>query len=166
MPEPFDAAQVIAEINETHLRLERLIAPLSVEQMNEPGAVGIWSVKDVLAHIAFWERYLVRLFQAIAAGETPELAAEDHTETRNASVVAQYYLRPISAVLAEWYQAREELIDQLEDLSPEDLHDPERFPWNDGEPLIRRIADNSYAHEQEHIEQIQSWLARRNELET
>lgn len=33
------------------------------ERLGEPGAVGAWSVKDVMGHVAFWDE------QAVAAGE-------------------------------------------------------------------------------------------------
>src|SRR5689334_22975669 len=143
MTERITAAEIARRTRETSARLELLLAQLSVGQMNQPGAVGVWSVKDVLAHIAFWERYMVRILRASAHGETPQLDAEDETERRNASVVAQYYLRPLSTVIADWQAAREELLDELEALSSADLHDPNRFPWSEGRPLISRIADNS-----------------------
>ena len=145
-------------IRATSTELELLIARLTVAEMNQPGAVGVWSVKDVLAHIAFWERYAVRVLKAARRGETPQLDAEDSTESRNSSVVAQYYLTPMGAVLASWHEAREDLLEQIASLSDADLNDPNRFPWNEGRSLLDRIAANSYAHEQEHIEQIRAWM--------
>jgi hypothetical protein len=153
-----DAAEVRAQIRETSVRLEMLLAGLSVDQINRPGAVGVWSIKDVLAHIAFWERYVSSIIKAVERGETPILDAEDSTETRNASVVAQYYQRPLSAVIAEWHAAREELLDLLEDISEAALNDPNHFAWSGGRTLLDRIAGNSYGHEQEHIEQIREWM--------
>jgi hypothetical protein len=158
MVEQMDTKRLARLIRETNTRLDLLVSQLNVAQMNQPGAVGVWSVKDVLAHVAFWEQYVIGILRAIARGETPDLAADDETETRNASVVAQYYLTPLSSVIARWYAAREELLDQIEELSDEDLNDPDRSPWNNGEPLLRRIASNSYEHELEHIEQIQNWM--------
>jgi len=138
--------------------MELLLSQLSVEQFNRPGAVGVWSVKDVLVHIAFWERYTVNMLQAIARGKTPDLLADDSTERNNASVVAQYYQRPLAAVISDWQEAREDLLEALEDLDDEDLNDPDRFPWSAGRTLLDRIAGNSFDHEQEHIEQILAWM--------
>jgi len=153
-----DATQLATMIRHTAKELELLVARLSVAQMNQPGAVGVWSVKDVLAHIAFWQRYAAALARAVADGETPQLEAEDETELRNASVVTQYYLAPIGAVLASWNEAREDLLDQIAGLSDDDLNDPNRFAWSEGRTLLDRIASNSYEHEQEHIEQIRAWI--------
>src|SRR5206468_2008610 len=114
--------ELAALISETSTRMELLLAQLSVAEMNRPGAVGVWSVKDVLAHIAFWERTAVSTLRSVARGETPLLSADDETERKNASVVAQYYQRALSAVIADWQQAREELLDALEGLDDEMLN--------------------------------------------
>jgi uncharacterized protein DUF1706 len=117
-------------------------------------------VKDVLAHIAFWARYAAGMIKAARHGETPQFEVDDETESRNASVVAQYYLAPIGAVIASWDQAREELLDQIQGLSEAELNDPNYFPWSGGRTLLDRIAGNSYEHEQEHIDQIRAWMQR------
>jgi hypothetical protein len=153
-----DSTELAALIRATSTELELLIARLTVAEMNQPGAVGVWSVKDVLAHIAFWERYAVRVLKAARCGETPEFDVEDSTESRNASVVAQYYLTPMGAVIAGWHEAREELLEQIVGLSEADLNDPDRYAWNEGRSLLDRISANSYAHEREHIDQIRAWM--------
>jgi uncharacterized damage-inducible protein DinB len=158
MAEQMNVAELSALIRSTSTRLELLLAQLSVAEINQPGAVGVWSVKDVLAHLAFWERYAINTLEAIARGETPVLAADDETERNNASVVAQYYQRSLAAVISDWQQAREELLDALEDLDDQMLNDPDYFPWSEGRPLLDRIAGNSFDHEQEHIEQIREWM--------
>jgi hypothetical protein len=161
MIDRMNVAELTALIRATSMRMELLVAQLSVAEINQPGAVGVWSVKDVLAHIAFWERYAVDTLHAIARGETPNLVADDETERNNASVVAQYYQRSLSAVISDWQQAREDLLDAIEDLEDEDLNDPDRFPWSEGRSLLDRIAGNSFEHEQEHIEQIRAWMDER-----
>jgi uncharacterized damage-inducible protein DinB len=158
MADRMSVAELAALIHATSIRMELLLSQLSVEQFNQPGAVGVWSVKDVLVHVAFWERYSVRMLESIARGETPDLLADDETERNKASVVAQYYQRPLAAAIADWQRAREDLLEALEDLDDQDLNDPDRFPWSAGRTLLDRIAGNSFDHEQEHIEQIRAWM--------
>src|SRR5262245_17319751 len=126
-----DAAELVALIGKTSTELELLVAQLTVAQMNQPGAVGVWSVKDVLAHITFWERHALSIVKAAQRGETPQLDVEDETESRNASVVAQYYLTPIGAVLAGWTAARDDLLEQIAGLSAAELNDPDHFTWSE-----------------------------------
>ena len=158
MADQLVVADVVALIRTTSARLEQLLSQLSVEQMNRSGAVGVWSVKDVLAHLANWQRYTAALIAAALRGETPDLVGNDETERSNASVVAQYYQRPLSGVIAEWQAAREDLLDQLELLPDDDLNDPNRFAWSENRSLLDHIASSSYAHEQEHIEEIREWM--------
>jgi uncharacterized protein (TIGR03083 family) len=160
MADRMNVADVAASIHETSTELERLLAQLSVEQMNRPGAVGVWSVKDVLAHLAYWQRYGAALLTAAARGETPNLEGDDETERNNASVVSQYYQRSLAATIADWQAAREDLLDRLAQISDEDLNNPDRFAWSNGRTLLDRIAGNSYDHEQEHIEQIREWMRK------
>jgi uncharacterized protein (TIGR03083 family) len=160
MADRMNVANVATLIHETSTELERLLAQLSVEQMNQPGVVGVWSVKDVLAHLAYWQRYVVAILRAIACGETPILEGDDETERNNASAVAQYYQRSLAATIADWHAAREDLLDQLEQISDDDLNDSERFAWSNGRTLLDRIAGSSYDHEQEHIEQIREWMRK------
>jgi hypothetical protein len=160
MTDRMNVAELTALIRATSTRMELLVAQLSVAEINQPGAVGVWSVKDALAHIGFWERYAVNIIRDAMRGATPVLVADDETERSNASVVAQYYQRALSAVIADWQQAREELLEAIEDLSEADLNDPTRFAWSNGATLLDHIAASSYAHEQEHIEQIRAWMVR------
>ncbi|MEO7910378.1 MAG: maleylpyruvate isomerase N-terminal domain-containing protein, partial [Roseiflexaceae bacterium] len=102
MTDRMSVAELTARIRVTSTRMELLLSQLSVEQFNQSGAVGLWSVKDVLVHIAFWERHAVNMLKAVARGKTPDLLADDSTERSNASVVAQYYQRPLAAVIADW----------------------------------------------------------------
>ena len=158
MADRMNVAELIALIRTTSTRMELLLAQLSVAEMNQPGAVGVWSVKDVLAHIAFWERYAANIIRDALRGSMPALVADDETERNNASVVAQYYQRSLAAVIADWQQAREDLLEEIAELSEADLNDPTRFAWSPGITLLEHIAGNSYEHEQEHIDQIRVWM--------
>jgi hypothetical protein len=41
----------------------------------QPGIVGEWSAKDVLAHLTEWEQMVLGWYHAGLAGETPALPA-------------------------------------------------------------------------------------------
>src|SRR5436853_6496204 len=98
MAERMNVVELSGLIRETSTRMELLLAQLSVAEINQPGAVGVWSVKDVLAHIAFWERYAANIIRDAMRGAAPALVADDETERNNASVVAQYYQRSLASV--------------------------------------------------------------------
>ncbi|HET7093622.1 MAG TPA: maleylpyruvate isomerase N-terminal domain-containing protein, partial [Thermomicrobiales bacterium] len=52
-------------------------AGLPVARLTEPGVVGDWSVKDVIAHVTTWEEEaLTHLPTILAGGEPPRYAAQ------------------------------------------------------------------------------------------
>src|SRR5437867_9147809 len=54
------ARELLHSIQEERARLEATLARLTGEQILAPGADGPWSVKDILVHISYWERDLLR----------------------------------------------------------------------------------------------------------
>lgn len=153
-----DSTQVAHKVRTASEQLERLVMGLSVSQMNIPGAVGIWSVKDVLAHVTFWENHCIQALRAVHRNEVPNLDANDQVEIYNASVVKQYFLTPLGTILARWHATREELLELLVPLDINQLNNPFYFPWSNGRSLVSLIAASTFDHEYEHYLQIQEWL--------
>ncbi len=75
MPKPTTTAEILAASRQEHDALEQLLAPLTPGQMMQPGIVGEWSAKDVLAHLTEWEQMVLGWYHAGQAGETPALPA-------------------------------------------------------------------------------------------
>jgi hypothetical protein len=46
-------------------------AGMTDAQMMEPGVMGEWSIKDILAHVSIWEEEALRHLPVIMAGGTP-----------------------------------------------------------------------------------------------
>ena len=164
-----DKAQVLREIAGAHAEMERLLAPLSEEQMTRPGVYGDLSVKDVLAHIAAWERLDAGWIAASFRGETPvrfapgfELGSgDDEVLNRlNEHIFQKHKDKPLPEVLDDFRAAHARMLETVSAMSESDLTDPHRFDWWDGEPIWTSIADNSYEHEREHIELIREWLKK------
>jgi hypothetical protein len=69
-----------------------LFASLSPEMRDAPGAIGEWSAKDVLAHVAAWRSIEARRLEAAADGVDPpgdDPATTDSEEVSNATIHAQ-----------------------------------------------------------------------------
>jgi len=73
-------------------RLDETIGAFSEDQLLEPGVVGDWSVKDVLAHLSAWER---RLAQRVT------LQVEDGRDLGTPAFNEQVYRANRSRSLAE-----------------------------------------------------------------
>ena len=152
--------RLLEELRAGRERLEATLARVSEEQLTAPGAIGDWSVKDLLAHLIFWEQTPVRALRAEARGERGELPSDESVDQLNARAVAERRERPPAEVLAEFERSYHELLEVIAPLSDAELNDPSRYAWTEGKPLWRIIAGESYLHYREHDEEIRAWLDR------
>ena len=95
-----------------------------------PGACGVWSVKDILAHLASYERVLVDILTTLTSGgSTPILNSFIELSGQfNDSEVNRRKERTIQDVLAEFNDTYTQVMSLLITLSPKRFVRAERFP--------------------------------------
>lgn len=141
----------------TRAQWEALLKEIDEARMTQPGVEGEWSIKDIIAHIAWYEREMVGILQSRAL-DGSSLWVLPNAE-RNAAIFDQNRDRSLQDVLAEARRVYTELLEALQSLAEEDLIDPGRYrdmpadwvPW-------RVFADNTYDHYSAHIPTIRAWL--------
>ncbi len=112
-----------------------------------------WSIKDMLAHITWYEQEMVGILQIHIFGGSDlwKLTLQE----RNDAIYALYKNQPLKEVLSELHAVHQRLVSLLEGIREEDLVDPSHFP---GMPVDWKpcevIASNTYDHYAEHMEQI------------
>jgi uncharacterized protein (TIGR03083 family) len=155
-----DKATVLKTLTETRAAWEALLAQIDEEQMLQPGAAGKWSVKDVIAHVAWGESEIAPILRArVLAGSDLWNLSDDEL---NEITYQQNKDRPLHDIVNEERQAYKALFEAVQSLSDEDLNDPQRFkkmpqewrPW-------QLIAGNSFKHYQDHTPSIREWLAKK-----
>ncbi len=154
--------ELVAALESGRTEFLKIIEGLPEEKMLEPGVVGDWSVKDILAHLSRWEAELVTLLFQAQQGDKPTTAHMNDisVDELNAQWHAQTQDRPLDRVMVDWQGVRKQTIRRVEALADRDLNNPKRFDWLDGRPLVDWIASDSTKHEAEHAEQIRAWRAR------
>jgi uncharacterized protein (TIGR03083 family) len=149
-------AEFLDRLRSGRAEWDTLIGQIDEAQMTEPGVVGDWSVKDIIAHVTWSEREMVGMLRARAlVGSDLWTRPQDD---RNAAVFEQNRDRPLPDVLAEARAVGQQLIELAEGLSDDELNDASRFadmppdwlPW-------RIIVGNTYRHYPEHVEAIRAW---------
>jgi hypothetical protein len=160
-----DKGQLLAEMNSGYTALETVLALLDQQQMTTPGVNGDWTIKDILAHLAAWQNYLVIQLQAAARNEVPAiqgiLGDEDEgsaIDRLNAGFYEENKSRPLDDVMADLRTTYRQIEDGVQALNGEDLFEPKRFAWMKGNALWELVAGNTYEHYQEHLQSIQEWL--------
>ena len=129
---------------------EKFLAQIPAEQYDLPGETGAWAVKDVVAHITWYDQEMVDLLisHTLAGSDWWNLALDE----RNRLIYEQNHCRPLQEILAQNRQAYAELWQLAQQLDENDLNDPTRFkdmplewrPWE-------VIASNTYEHYLDHI---------------
>ena len=140
---------------------ERLLASfegLSDEEMVLPGVCGEWSVRDVLAHVAAWDRANSEAFGMMLKGERPTLLDLDDEETDafNAEHHEQTKDASIEEVVKELDASREEMLGVLRKIDNAALFAP--APGDEHADLsIASCISVQIAHDNEHAEMIEDW---------
>lgn len=151
--------QLLEKVAQERGRLNSLINQVGEDRVAVPGVEGKWSVKDIIAHITFWEERLARRLQGKPASAPLIEGFADLTEDEENEVVYKHYQdKAWQDILVEYEDVHKQLLGGLEGLSDDDVNDPTRFEWMRGSALHEAIEGNSYGHYQHHAPAIAAWL--------
>ncbi len=165
---PMTGPRLIGLLDAERTRWHALLAEVGAARMEEPGVEGTWSVKELIAHLTFYERRIVEgARQVLVTGRfsrpADDLAAMTMDE-RNEVIAAQARVRPVADVLAEADQVFGQLCAILARAPTDLLNDPRKLGIreDEGEDVApwMRVANNSYGHYRQHEQAIRDWLER------
>ncbi|MEW6093196.1 MAG: ClbS/DfsB family four-helix bundle protein [Chloroflexota bacterium] len=133
MPRPTSKTDLLTAIDQERGALEAILEALTPEQMVEPGVVGEWSVKDVLAHLVEWEQMVLEWYRAGLRGDIPEMPAPGYkwnqTPQLNQMIYKKHHDRPLDKVMEEFHASHREILGVIQDLSNEELFTAGRYAW-------------------------------------
>ncbi|HLI08309.1 MAG TPA: DinB family protein [Ktedonobacteraceae bacterium] len=122
------------------------------------GACGYWSVKDILAHLASYERVLVDILASFTTAGVPTPALDTFIEMDaqfNDSEVSRRKGNTIQDVLAEFNDAHAQVMTLVASISPEKLREVGTLPWyGSAYSLDDMLVYMYYGHKREHSAQI------------
>jgi len=152
MPESISKDALLDAITRSHAALEGLLTGLSDDQMTRDGVMEGWSLKDVLAHITWWEQWMLRVMRGEPEAMS-QLAAmrsdggQQYVDELNAATYAANRQRPLLGALAEFHTSFQQVLQQVAAMTEAELAD-----------LHRVIAANTFDHYDEHAQGIRAWL--------
>jgi hypothetical protein len=125
---------------------------LSDAQVSAVGVTPEWSAKDLLAHLAYWERAAAEQVREFEAGRS---SAKRRTRARveriNREVVSANRATPRHLLREELILARTEIVAAMK-RAPEELEERS--------PLARIVHSQCVGHRMHHLEQLDAWIAR------
>ncbi len=162
---PTTLPELIEDIRRERAALNAVLARVPDARMYEPGVIGDWSVKDVVAHLGVWlARAITMLFQAersgrpvpphvlLKTGDWDKVNAADHAAQKD---------RPLERVLADFHETHAQVLKRLQGWrDAAALFDAQRYPSLEGRSLAYYVWSDSAEHDAEHRAQIDAWLSR------
>jgi hypothetical protein len=122
-----------------------------------PGACGVWSVKDIIAHLASYEQVLVDILTTFTGGgPTPVLNSYLELGGQfNDSEVNRRQAKTIQDVLAEFNDTHTQVMSLLVNIPSETLRQTGTLPWYGTEYALDDVLVYMYyGHKREHSAQI------------
>ena len=162
-------SELLIWLQDEYQKWEAFLDQIGTARMNQPGVNGDWSMKDIVAHLTGWNRWLVARLQAAGRGEPeppPPWPAHLQTDDEiNAWIYESNHDRSVHEVIDETQQVFQRLLAVLEGLPEEtridSVHKPGRvyhLVWMDDQ---RFPAGEFFDHfHDDHEPDIRAWLER------
>lgn len=147
--------KLIAKIEGAWAAFQASYVGLTAEQMAQPGAVGEWSVKDILAHVTTWEQESLELLPIIAAGGKAGSYRQLYggIDAFNEQMSARKRGLSLDEVLRQLEATHQRLIDYIAAASAEQFSSKSR--------CRRRLGWDSFNHYPHHEQAIRAWRDQR-----
>jgi hypothetical protein len=159
-------SELLNSLQEEYHQWEAFLDEIRPARMEQPGVNGKWSMKDMVAHLTGWNRWLVaRLGAARRSEPKPPPPWPAHLQTDdeiNAWIYESNRGRSLRQVLDEMHQVYQELLLEIEGL-PDKLRIERIEPryllvWVGDERFeVSEFFDHFY---DDHEPDVQAWLAR------
>jgi hypothetical protein len=129
-------------------------AGLSEAQLMEPGVSGMWSVRDIIAHVTTWEEEALKHLPSILEGRRPPRysVAYGGIDAFNAQMTKLKEGLSLSEVFRQLDDVHQRVIDVIERVPESRLTSESRFR--------RRLRLDTYAHYPKHAQAIRLWRER------
>jgi DinB superfamily len=149
--------QVLDKLDRTWRDFEDSYAGLSDAELQIPGVTGRWSLRDIIAHVTWWEEEALKHLPLIRSGGRPTRYSVKYggIDAFNALMTAERQHLSLSEVLRQHDDVHAQLLDYVRD-APADLFATEtRFR--------RRLRLDTYSHYPVHTRAIRKWRSGRHE---
>ena len=144
-----EIAVALERLERSWRNLTEALDGIPEERLAEPGAVGAWSVKDVMGHLAFWDEQALLAAERHLAGQPPVVVPD--VQAMNEREAAARAGRTVAEQRAEMERAHGLIVALLETRPPLD-------PSAAG--LCGCLEESTYQHYDEHAGQIRAWRER------
>ncbi|MFQ5943308.1 MAG: DinB family protein [Anaerolineales bacterium] len=112
-----------------------------------------WRIRDIVGHIATWDREAAKSIRAFRAGSEYAIPDLDEDVFNEQAATAQQELT-VHQIFAEWERARKDFKAAIQDMSPELFPGDLLYPWGDERGSIAQLVEFIVEHDAEHRDEI------------
>jgi len=148
--------QLMGKLEHAWQAFRQSFAGLTEDQMQLPGVVGDWSVKDIIAHVTGWEEEALKYLPLINLCVRPPRYTDMYggIDAFNAQMTEINRDLPLVDVLSRLEETHHQLVSYLETIPEEMIRTETRFR--------KRLRLDTYSHYPEHTRAILDWRIRKN----
>ena len=118
----------------------------------------LWTIREILAHIAGWDDAIIASTKAHIDGREPGTPAARGVDVYNAETVATREGLDYDHIYREYIRTREILIDLIKNMPGEKVEQSFVQPWG-GENNLAGLLTIFIEHEREHIKDIRKLIS-------
>ena len=147
--------KLLSGLVETRQNLLAEVSELSQPQQNQV-FLGVWSVKDLLAHLIGWDETNLRAVKSVLERQLPSFYEHrDHDwQTYNAMLVKKYKKDSFEELLVEVKASQEKLIEFLRTIPPEYFNKDFGVRFRGYKVTVQRLLEAEAKDEQTHHKEI------------
>jgi len=144
---------LLEKLTESHSAIRAAIKGIDLEL--RVYSDGDWQVRDILGHIATWDREVTRSLRAYLVGAEYAIPGldEDETDFNEQAVLDQRTLSN-QQIVAEWEQARVDFNDALSEIPLDKYPGDLLYPWGDERGSIYKLVEFMIEHDLQHKDEI------------
>jgi hypothetical protein len=159
MADPTSKTELLETMLAARERLDSLINRMTPPLMIRPGPPGTWSVKDILAHLTSYDRWL-GLTLALRGQKPPDFWIEDiPLDEFNRRLFEDNRDKTLDQVLQEFRQVWREILDETQACSEAYLFAEQSIPGVlDAFRPCGLLKSESYGHYLDHLPGLDAWL--------
>jgi hypothetical protein len=122
-----------------------------------------WRIKDIIGHIATWDRQVTQSLIAFKAGKEYSIPELDE-DAFNQQEVLEGRKMTAQQVLKEWEQARKVFIEAVQEIPLDRFPGDLLYPWGDERGSIAGLVGYMVDHDIEHRDEIVKAIQASNEV--
>lgn len=147
--------QVLSALVDVRKRILAEASALTGEEQDRV-YLGIWSVKDLLAHLTGWDYTNIKAASEVMAGEIPGFyASHDHDwQSYNATLVAKYRRDSLEEAIAQVGISHRQMIEFMQSIPPDVFEKDFGVRFRGFKVTIARLMEAEAKDEETHLEQL------------